>query len=443
MHSFYKTIIGVLNKGSENIALIDMNTGKSFSYKDLDLEVSKYADSLRQRLSGNGCVVLNMEKNYQFIIAQLAMSKLGKPFLPLDKKQINRNKDIISDINPEAVIFDISNISIYSEYTSIDKKCEYVIYSSGSTGKPKGILLKGEPAINIVSQQAEIIGIQKEEKYLWLLNTAFDASLSDIYSTFVSGATLVIPNFESTEVKKLVKAIIDYQINYIDLPPSMFRIFCNLTEKNNLNSLKTIVFGGETAGQSETHELAKKFKMVQAYGPTETTICSSMNIVDNMWISSDIGTPLEGVDYFIENNELLIAGDVICLGYFKNELLNKSRFVEKNGKLFYKTGDVVELINGKYIYKGRKDRQFKLHSQLICPEEIEAKAQLAGATFAHINYDEKMYLFYQGDLNRVNFESSIATYMIPNKYILLDGNIEQYLNANMKINHKALKELIK
>lgn len=443
MHSFYKTIINGMNKESESIALIDMNTGKMFSYKDLEQEVSKYAKSLEKRLSGNGCVVLNVEKNYQFIIAQLAMSKLGKPFLPLDKKQINRNKDIIANINPEAIIFDSENISIYSEYTKIDEACEYIIYSSGSTGKPKGILLKGEPAINIVSQQAEIIGIQKKERYLWLLNTAFDASLSDIYSTFVAGATLVIPNFESTEVKKLVNAIIDYEINYIDLPPSMFKIFCNLSAKNNLISLKTIVFGGETAGQSETQELAKRFKMVQAYGPTETTICSSMNVVDNLWISSDIGKPMNMVEYLIEDSELLIAGDVVCLGYFQNDLLNKTRFIERDGKLFYKTGDVVELIDGKYIYKGRKDRQFKFHSQLICPEEIEAKAQLAGATFAHINYDEKMYLFYQGDLDKIIFESSIATYMKPNKYILLKGEIEQYLNANMKINHKALKELIK
>lgn len=437
MQSFYKTILG-----KEGIAIHDLNSDLKLTYEELNQRVISFAKAMSSGANGEGVVAIDLNKTYEYLVAQLACSYLNKPFLSLDKNQTERNIDIINDIKPEVIIKQMDCFIIDDKYTLLDKGCEYVVYSSGSTGKPKGIILKGKPAIDIVSQQAKFIGIEPQDKYLWLLNTAFDASLSDIYSTFVSGATLVIPNFETTEVKKLVKTIQDYQINYIDLPPSMFKIFLNLSCKYNLSSLKAIVFGGETAPQNETLELSKKFKMIQAYGPTETTICSSMNVVNSEWVSSDIGAPMSGVEYQVEDNELLIAGDVVCLGYFNNDLLNETRFIKKDGKVYYKTGDVVEIFNGKYLYKGRKDRQFKLHSQLICPEEIEVKAQLSGATFAHISFDEKIVLFYQGNLDKNKFEKSIATYMKPNKYILLEGDMEKYLNANMKINHKALKDLM-
>lgn len=419
------------------IAIEDLNSQISLTYSELQQEVFHLAKKIEHLKNSNSCVVLDMLKTKDFIIAQLACSYLSLAFVPLDFSQEERNNLIVETVKPSCIINSLDEMYFFDDYQIFPEDCEYIIFSSGSTGKPKGILLKGAPAIDVVTQQAKIIGIEPGESYLWLLNPAFDASLSDIYSTFVAKGKLVIPNFPSRQIKSLMHTLTYHVINYIDLPPSMFKIFENSLTSHPL-SLKAIIFGGETAPLKETISLSKRFKMIQAYGPTETTICSSMNVVDDDWIPSNIGQPLDGLTFSVVNQELYISGNMLCIEYLNNDELNSSRFLN-NPVRTYKTGDIVEFVNGNYHYKGRKDRQFKFHSQLICPEEIEDIATTCGANLAHVKFDGKITLIYQGNFDKNRFEQLVASYMKPHFYEELSGNLTDYLNSNMKINHKEIK----
>lgn len=441
--SFFKSVFTEQSLQEDLIAIIDKTSNKKFSYKKLYEEVLIMSNLIKHEIKKyhkepvSGIVAINTHKNSKFLIAQLACSTLGLAFLPLDNKQKQRNSEILNEIKP-LVIIDDDSILAFPSFNTIDEDCEYLIYSSGSTGKPKGILMKGEPAIHIVSQQAQLIGIKPKDKYLWLLSPAFDASLSDIYSTLTSMGTLVIPNFDTHEIKKLCKTIEEDSINFLDLPPSMFSLFYKNINKFNSTSIKAIVFGGETAPETITQQLSKQFNLFLAYGPTETTICSSMKKIDSNTKSSDIGLPLHGVSYHIVDNELLISGNVISLGYYNNEVLNNSKFININNKLWFKTGDCVLYNDNSYHYKGRVDRQFKFHSQLISPEEVEMKALSFGATLCHVAFDGKIHLYYQGKLNIDALKSSLATYMVPHFFYDINHikDISQLLNSNHKIDHK-------
>lgn len=433
-----------------NIAIIDEVLKIKLTYKELHLRVMEKQKNIKNKLieenldnEKKGLIALNINKNSNFIIAQLACSYLDLPFLPLDTVQKNRNNEIISIIKPILILTD-NEIIYYPEYQKFPREADYVIFSSGSTGNPKGIIMKGQPAINIVSQQASIIGMKPGDKYIWLLSPAFDASLSDIYSTFVSRGILIIPNFDTTKIKKLCKYIQDEKIAYMDLPPSMFYLFYKVLNNYKLDSLKGIVFGGESASEIIIKSMCERFNMFQAYGPTETTICSSMNKINVNSNIYDIGTPLNNVEFKILNNELLISGNMLSLGYFDNEILNKDKFIKIDDIIWFKTGDYVSLIENQYIYKGRLDRQFKINSQLISPEEIENKAIRYGASFSHVHFDGKIHLYYQGELQIELFKESLATYMIPNFIHSTNhiDNISNLLNSNHKFDHKLFLKKI-
>lgn len=456
-HSFYNAIFNGNNSQSDSAALVD--SSGYLSYKDLQekvLHFSSYMKSILPKLehNQNACIVINIEKSLYTVVWQLACSHLGLAFLCLDKKQEERNKEIIQKLKPILIINNINNnekphyfidffqLSLFSNYKTIPTECEYIVFSSGSTGNPKGILLKGQPAMEVVSEQSKILNINSSSRYLWMLNPAFDASLSDIYCSLISGACLVVFPFPAHEIKKLFYYLKKYQITHVDLPPSMFSIFLNQYKrfKNNHESLfiECIVFGGETANENIAKKLSQHFKLIQAYGPTETTICSSMNIVDENWKCLDIGTPLKNVFYKVNNQELHIGGTNVAIGYLadENSSLNDKFYFDENIK-WYKTGDMVSYIDGKYIFKGRVDRQFKFHSQLICPEEIEACAIKNGAIYAHIEFNKKIILYYSGQLNKISFEKSLASYMKPQLYVKEDNfDLVSCLNSNNKIIHK-------
>lgn len=438
--SFFNAVFDNLQDFKDLVAIEDYALQIKLTYDELHQEVLKFQKSLFNSIptDGNGVAAILTGKNIHFIIAQLACNSLNIPFLPLDSSQEQRNLEIIQSIKPMCIISSELEIQIMPNYSEMPPHCEYAIFSSGSTGKPKGILMKGAPAINIVSQQAKIIDIQPSDKYLWLLSPAFDASLSDIYSTFVARGTLVIPNFATTQIKQLCLTIEKHLISYIDLPPSMFNLFSKTIKKHPQHKLKGIVFGGESAPENITKDLATKISLFQAYGPTETTICSSMIKIKQNSRIDNIGQPLSGVTYKVENNELLISGDILSIGYFDNKQLNENKFVVQNGVTWYKTGDCVELIDEQYIYRGRIDRQFKFHSQLICPEEIEAKALKFGASFCHIYFDGKIHMYYVGELNYEKFSNSLVSYMKPHFVHQLKDikDFNELLNSNHKFDHK-------
>lgn len=431
--NIYNSFLKTANSYPTSACISDDETHVSYS------QMVKRIRSLSEKIvvPAHTCVILYFPKNIDLIAWQLALNSKEIIFLTLEWGQESRLIKSIEKIQPSATImWNIEKkdfeIIYYPSFRIYPENCAYIVFSSGSTGEPKKIMLSDSPVIEVVLEQARITKMQPTSVFLWLLNPAFDASLSDIYMTLLSGGHLIASNAKPNELKKITSLIYRYNVSHTDLPPVIFSIFLKHVQKSieSFKSLKHIVFGGEKADEKIIHQLLSFFNLYNAYGPTETTICSSLKEVSLNWNSKDIGVPLKGVEYQIVDKELHIGGHC-AIGY--DDPLLDMKFYEKDGIRWFKTGDIVEKNDDTYHYMGRKDRQFKYHGQLICPEEIESFALESGAQLAKIKYENnKIIMYYMGNFSQEKLQSLIPSWMMPHQYILIE-KMDNNINQNWKL----------
>jgi non-ribosomal peptide synthetase component F len=157
---------------------------------------------------------------------------------------------------------------------------------------------------------------------------------------------------------------------------------------------KLLIFGGDVLQVEliENLRLANdKCKIINHYGPTETTIGKLLHIIEPERVydrTIPIGKPFSNTKVFILNNELslcpwgvvgqlYISGDGLARGYLNNPDLTSAKFIinpysESEEKL-YATGDLVKyLTDGNIEFVGRVDEQVKIRGYRIEPGEIES-----------------------------------------------------------------------
>src|SRR5207253_1894128 len=98
---------------------------------------------------------------------------------------------------------------------------------------------------------------------------------------------------------------------------------------------------------------ARRVRVVNVYGPTEATVCTSLGLCDpNTWDQPLLGQPLRGVSYHILDadlqpvppetpGELVIASAGLARGYLNQPELTARKFLSHAGQRLYRTGDKV------------------------------------------------------------------------------------------------------
>ena len=156
--------------------------------------------------------------------------------------------------------------------------------------------------------------------------------------------------------------------------------------------------------------------------------------VDKNWVFNNIGKPLKNVNFLINEGQLYISGNNLCVGY-TNEKLNKENFCIINGIRFYKTGDLVTQKDEDFFYNGRIDRQFKHNGVLISPEEIESLAMKAGCLEAKCDIKNKFTLFYKGNISIKEVSDYLRLNLNPN---MMPKSIIKLESFNTNINGKKV-----
>lgn len=375
-----------------------------FTYRDILDATDKYKNI-------KGRVLYHGEKNADYIIILFASLMYKFTIIPIDKKQPKNRVEIIKKDSSANYEYQLNELRLIHNETHKHSP-QYIIYTSGTTGIPKGVMISSETIYPIIENQIKTMGL-KNENIFFFVSIGFDASISDILCSFFSGSCLYINDSLIKKPKYLKRFLIDHRITYIDIPPSYLRL---IDFKNS--SVQKILVGGEQVHFNLLKGiLEQKIKVFNAYGPTETTICTSLTqILDN---DISIGIPFPHIKYIIKDNKLYIGGDCLAIGYTNEDETNK-RFIKHNGERIYESGDIITYKNNKFYFLGRDDSQIKKNGQMINLEEIESILSNNFNDDFIVKYEEqKIVVYYKSDSSN-NYKDfllkSLPQYMQPSIY---------------------------
>ncbi|WP_371227805.1 MupA/Atu3671 family FMN-dependent luciferase-like monooxygenase [Roseovarius sp. 2305UL8-3] len=289
--------------------------------------------------------------------------------------------------------------------------------------------------------------------------------LNDVRERSNSGAALQDGDYS------IAAQIIRHRVTHMQATPSMARMLTmNDEARMALGSVKHLYLGGEALPGSLVGELrgCTRAKITNMYGPTETTIWSTTDVVNGDGkgrAAMAIGAPIANTSVHVVGEdgapvpvgvagELLIGGAGVTRGYWQRDDLTADRFVSDpalgQGR-FYRTGDLVRWsAEGALEFLGRTDHQVKIRGQRIELGEIEAR--IAEYPAVHecvvIARDGKAgdaelaaYLIADGEVNTEALRATLGWHlpdvMVPRHIMTLD---RFPLTPNKKIDRKALPE---
>ena len=343
--------------------------GRATSFRDLLARVDGRAAELEAVTEGD-LVLVRLEKSSALVLDLLAIWRRGAAFLLVDPATPPARANAIERESGARWRIDANGLAPLAG--SAREKLAYVVFTSGSTGTPKGVRIPQGGLVPMLEAQVRAFELSPGSRALAYLSLSFDAFLSDVFATLAGGATLVFERAgRLASVRGLLETLAGRSITHLDLPPSLIPAI----ELGSLPAcLRVVVLGGEAASIPHVRALARRVRVVNVYGPTEATICTSLCLVDpERWDRPLLGDPLPGVEYRLEEEELLMASAGLAVGYVGHDEETARAFVLRDGKRFYRTGDRVRRTEeGGWEFLGRLDRQVKVHGVRVELGEVEA-----------------------------------------------------------------------
>ncbi|MFC7518444.1 amino acid adenylation domain-containing protein, partial [Herbaspirillum sp. GCM10030257] len=478
----------------------------TLSYAELNAKANRLARHLRnQGVGPDTRVAICVTRGLDMMVGLLAAWKAGGAYVPLDPAYPrDRLAFMLADSNPAAilthaqigeqalevlhgsaaVVIDLEADRQYwgsqatenllrSETRVEPDHLAYVIYTSGSTGQPKGVMVAHRGVCNLALAQIAGFDIGADSRVLQFASFSFDACVSEVATTLVRGATLVLPASDTVLAgETLVDVLEQEHITHVTLPPV---VLAGLPEEARLETVRTLVMAGEASNAALVRRYGRGRRLINAYGPTESTVCATMQVCAENEEANNregerapaIGRPIANTRIYLldahgqpvpqgARGEIHIGGVQVARGYLNRDELTAERFlpdpfVNEAGARMYKTGDLGRhLADGSIAFLGRNDHQVKLRGFRIEPGEIEAKLlehpgirdSLVIARedrpgdvrlVAYYTWQEEQEI--DAEALRLALSATLPEYMLPAAYVQLDA---LPLTPNGKVDRKAL-----
>ena len=483
--TFVKMFHRQVERTPDAIAVVDKYS--SITYLELDKQSDTLAASLiKAGVVNDSVVALMLPRRKEFLVAVIAVFKAGGAYLSIDPDYPQARIDfMLNDLSIKYFItseemakrrnlstkdgkgctilldqFDFS-VNVPSIDHSRPHSLAYIIYTSGTSGNPKGVMGEHQSLCAMLTWLIQMEGLKAGDRCALQSSFNFDASLPDMFGPLICGAQVhVISSSFRYELGSLSQYLSNKKITGMTLST---QVGMELLESYDL-TLKYLFLGGESLHVSRKTPV----RVINGYGPTEFTVCSSYHIVDSnqTYDRIPIGRPVPGSKSVVIGpegelipwgalGELCLVGPQLARGYWKREQQNKEKFVDCPffpGEKMYHTGDLVQWSpDGELMFHGRIDHQVKLNGFRIELGEIEncinefPDIQTSAVILSKYNNLQILAGFYVSD-NEVDSEAlshhlscKLPGYMVPQKLVHLDAMPK---TSNGKIDHRKLQEYV-
>ncbi|NQZ11662.1 MAG: amino acid adenylation domain-containing protein, partial [Algicola sp.] len=469
---------------------------QQLGYRELNEKANRLAHHLREQgVKADSLVGLCVNRSLDMMIGLLAILKAGGAYVPLDPdypqsrlthmvndsgiKILLCEKSLIGTIDIgalTAVCLDDENLPQILADHSTDNPSRtlaqnpanraYVIYTSGSTGKPKGVEVEHQNLTCRLGYIDKLLALGSGDSVPSIASFAFDISLIELIYPLTCGAqVLLLPLSTIKDVALLAHKLVGCR--FIHMVPSLAQVWLEQINGADYDQLKYFATGGDAVPPSlimALGETLKQSKVLQFYGPTETTLFGTCH-PDAVSLPTSLGKAIDNTTlYILDNNDQLvpfgavgqlhIGGPTVSRGYLNRPELTAKQFITHpfiDGQRIYRTGDLVRYLpDGNLAFIGRVDSQVKIRGFRIEIGEVEhqlAKCDDVAAALVLAREDQPgnkrlvgYVVAHKGKhvaISRLREQlvANLPEYMVPSAFVVLD---QWPLSANDKIDRKAL-----
>ena len=394
----------------------------SLNYRDLDRAATRLANLLQAAGAGRGeRVAICLGRDRNLVIAMVAALKSGTAYVPLDVRHpTDRVTLVLHDADVRVVLTDADLAQRLDVPQGVAVLCmdaldtassgedsplptdlapqeaAYLIYTSGSTGRPKGVEVSRGALANFLNSMRRTPGMEPADRLLSVTTVAFDIAGLELLLPLVSGAGVrIAPDEVVTDGRKLSDLMAEYRPTVMQATPAGWKLLIEAGWQGDPD-LRILCGGEALPGELACELLTRSRSVWNLYGPTETTIWSTIHrVTAEDGTTVPIGSPIDATRIYIldarrqlvpwgVSGEIYIGGAGVANGYFRKPELSAERFVQDPladtaGARMYRTGDAGRWRgDGRLEYLGRLDHQIKLRGFRIEPAEIELAIKAGG-----------------------------------------------------------------
>nr|WP_264085189.1 non-ribosomal peptide synthetase [Kibdelosporangium phytohabitans] len=464
----------------DELALVDGD--RRFTFAELDTLANRLAQRIIDRgLPPESLVAIALPRSAEFLVAMFAVAKAGAAYLPVDPGHpAARVRHVLDDAEPALVIakeplagtegVPILLVGTAWQDGPADRPrvavrpdaLAYVIYTSGSTGRPKGVAIPHSGLPSLVRTMAGGSESGPGRRLGQFASFSFDVSMAELSISILCGAAMFLLPEHARAGAELGRYATANDLTHLVIPPS---VVSSLPDTSVLPAGLTLIVGTEALRRDLVHAWAGGRIFLNAYGPTESTVNSTLWRAEPGWAAPvlPIGKPDVNKQAYVlgpdlrpvppgVTGELYLGGEGLARGYLGQPGLTSTRFVASPftpGERMYRTGDLARWTpHGLIDYLGRVDEQMKVRGYRIEPAEIEAAlidlpAVKAAAVAVRDSQDGRRalvgYLVAGTPLDTAAVAEAVAQvlpeYLVPSQWMQLES---LPLSVAGKLNRDAL-----
>lgn len=342
------------------------------SWRVLSQKIGQLASSfMHQGVTTDAIVAVRGKNSAELLLAYLAVLQCGARVLPLNPQlpdlllsELLPQLNVDYGYSPDAEFRWPNGIAVLSasagdpvELPSWQaQRLATLTLTSGSTGMPKAAAHSFQAHLSSAAGVLSLMPFVQEDSWLLSLPLFHVSGQGIVWRWLLAGASLAVRNMHPLDdaLRGCTHASL--------VPTQLWRL---LNQPETSLTLKDVLLGGAMIPVDLTEQAeARGIRCWCGYGLTEmaSTVCAKC--ADAL---PGVGLPLSGRELMLADGEILLRGDNMASGYWRDGHL----FPLADADGWFHTRDRGEMQNGELRIIGRLDNLFFSGGEGIQPEDIE------------------------------------------------------------------------